>query len=255
MAGTSVDVALFPLDTVKTRLQSAEGFWRSGGFRGIYRGLSVAAAGSAPGGASVVYLRLLCGVVSLVCLKETAVVCGMGSGVVLQHVRAVQAATLAGIPGRACACGAHGSRCFWRSGAFCALVLCALQRGVSCEESDRFDLTLAVVGWQAACLVRVPTEVVKQRMQAGKLSHVLSGAASIYRAEGIRGFYRGYGATVLREVRTDSDWTSEVAANTELFDGSSVPSLRTDSFFLYSVPTLRVLKGVRAVRRNLIAPF
>ena len=27
-AGTSVDVALFPLDTVKTRLQSDAGFWR-----------------------------------------------------------------------------------------------------------------------------------------------------------------------------------------------------------------------------------
>jgi solute carrier family 25 S-adenosylmethionine transporter 26 len=51
VAGTSVDVALFPLDTIKTRLQSAEGFFKAGGFRGIYSGLSAAAAGSAPGGA------------------------------------------------------------------------------------------------------------------------------------------------------------------------------------------------------------
>lgn len=43
-----VDIVLFPIDTVKTRLQSENGFFRSGGFRGIYRGLAPAAAGSAP---------------------------------------------------------------------------------------------------------------------------------------------------------------------------------------------------------------
>ena len=50
-AGTSVDVALFPIDTVKTRLQSPQGFLAAGGFRGIYRGIGTAAAGSAPGAA------------------------------------------------------------------------------------------------------------------------------------------------------------------------------------------------------------
>eukprot|EP00058_Branchiostoma_floridae_P021208 XP_002606698.1 hypothetical protein BRAFLDRAFT_72535 [Branchiostoma floridae] len=51
LAGTAVDVTLFPLDTLKTRLQSEAGFWRSGGFRGIYSGLGSAAVGSAPGAA------------------------------------------------------------------------------------------------------------------------------------------------------------------------------------------------------------
>lgn len=51
-----------------------------------------------------------------------------------------------------------------------------------------------------ACLVRVPTEVVKQRMQAGIVRFALSGIANIYKADGIRGFYRGYGTTVLREI-------------------------------------------------------
>ena len=50
MAGTAVDVALFPLDTIKTRLQSAEGFLKAGGLRGVYNGLSAVAVGSAPGG-------------------------------------------------------------------------------------------------------------------------------------------------------------------------------------------------------------
>lgn len=50
VAGTAVDVILFPLDTLKTRLQSAEGFVKSGGFRGIYAGLASCASGSAPSG-------------------------------------------------------------------------------------------------------------------------------------------------------------------------------------------------------------
>lgn len=51
VAGFSVDVSLFPLDTVKTRLQSKQGFVKAGGFNGIYRGLGPAALGSAPGAA------------------------------------------------------------------------------------------------------------------------------------------------------------------------------------------------------------
>ena len=47
-AGTGVDVILFPLDTIKTRLQSSSGFWRSGGFKGIYNGLPSTLLGSAP---------------------------------------------------------------------------------------------------------------------------------------------------------------------------------------------------------------
>lgn len=52
VAGTAVDVILFPLDTLKTRLQSAEGFVKSGGFRGIYAGLASCASGSAPSAAT-----------------------------------------------------------------------------------------------------------------------------------------------------------------------------------------------------------
>jgi len=51
LAGTSVDVALFPIDTLKTRMQSPQGFIKAGGFRGIYNGLGAAAVGSAPGAA------------------------------------------------------------------------------------------------------------------------------------------------------------------------------------------------------------
>ena len=48
-AGVTVDISLYPIDTLKTRLQSPVGFWKSGGFKGVYNGISAAASGSAPG--------------------------------------------------------------------------------------------------------------------------------------------------------------------------------------------------------------
>ena len=51
LAGLSVDVALFPLDTIKTRLQSPQGFLKAGGFQGVYKGVTAAAGGSMPGAA------------------------------------------------------------------------------------------------------------------------------------------------------------------------------------------------------------
>ncbi|XP_061543846.1 mitochondrial S-adenosylmethionine carrier protein isoform X3 [Phycodurus eques] len=47
-AGICVDLTLFPLDTIKTRLQSQGGFYRAGGFRGIYAGVPSAVLGSFP---------------------------------------------------------------------------------------------------------------------------------------------------------------------------------------------------------------
>ena len=49
-AGTAVDLLFFPIDTVKTRLQSAQGFVKAGGFNGIYKGIGSVVVGSAPGG-------------------------------------------------------------------------------------------------------------------------------------------------------------------------------------------------------------
>ncbi|OAV89986.1 hypothetical protein PTTG_07512 [Puccinia triticina 1-1 BBBD Race 1] len=50
MAGTTVDLFFYPIDTLKTRLQSREGFIASGGFKVVYKGLGSVAVGSAPGG-------------------------------------------------------------------------------------------------------------------------------------------------------------------------------------------------------------
>ncbi|CAK8690426.1 unnamed protein product [Clavelina lepadiformis] len=50
-AGLSVDIILFPFDTIKTRLQSKQGFFKTGGFHRLYAGLGSIALGSAPGAA------------------------------------------------------------------------------------------------------------------------------------------------------------------------------------------------------------
>jgi len=49
-AGCTVDLVLYPLDTIKTRLQAPAGFWRSGGFKGVYAGIGSVLMGSAPSG-------------------------------------------------------------------------------------------------------------------------------------------------------------------------------------------------------------
>lgn len=51
-AGTAVDLLFYPLDTLKTRLQSSQGFVNSGGLKGVYRGVGSVLIGSAPGAAA-----------------------------------------------------------------------------------------------------------------------------------------------------------------------------------------------------------
>lgn len=51
IAGTTVDILLFPLDSLKTRAQSQLGFIKSGAFKGVYNGMSSVVVGSGPSGA------------------------------------------------------------------------------------------------------------------------------------------------------------------------------------------------------------
>jgi len=135
------------LDTLKTRLQSPQGFFAAGGFRGIYNGLGSAVVGSAPGAA-------------LFFVTYESVKSSFSNG----------------------SKGIQGNE--------------VLVHGVA-----------ASLGEIAACAVRVPTEVVKQRVQAGQ--HVSSSEAlrAILRMKGSRGWismwkelYRGWSITVMREV-------------------------------------------------------
>ena len=58
----------------------------------------------------------------------------------------------------------------------------------------------ASLGEIMACLIRVPTEVVKQRMQTSVYSSFRGAVGSIYRNSGIMGFYQGFYMTIFREV-------------------------------------------------------
>ncbi|XP_061187440.1 mitochondrial S-adenosylmethionine carrier protein-like [Saccostrea echinata] len=136
-AGMSVDVALFPLDTVKTRLQSEVGFVQSGGFRGIYSGLSSVIAGSFPTAGLFFFTYEGVKVVGREFLRED-----------LEPV---------------------------------------------------LHMTAASSGEMMACLLRVPVEVIKQRAQTTRFSssEVLRKTLTM---EGMRGLYRGYVSTVLRDI-------------------------------------------------------
>ncbi|KAJ1525191.1 hypothetical protein ONE63_010023 [Megalurothrips usitatus] len=138
-AGLTVDLSLFPLDTLKTRLQSEQGFLKSGGFKNVYRGIVPAAAGSVP-------------------------------------------------------CAALF---------FCTYNSC--KNNLGCvfgpELKPVVHLLSASAGEVAACSFRVPVEIIKQRLQAtATQKSALQLTASLWRDEGITGFYRGLGSTILREV-------------------------------------------------------
>lgn len=144
MAGTAVDVALFPLDTIKTRMQSPAGFRGAGGLVGVYSGLASAAAGSGPTAA----LFFTC--------YETAKV-----QLAAHHYH------IAGVNG----------------------------------ESPVVHMAAAIAGEACACLIRVPTENVKQKMQVGQYADTRACVRGIFVQQGgVRGFFRGFSATVAREI-------------------------------------------------------
>ncbi|KAH7021213.1 s-adenosylmethionine mitochondrial carrier protein-like protein [Microdochium trichocladiopsis] len=167
VAGTTVDLSLFPLDTLKTRMQSSEGFFASGGFKGIYRGVGSAVVGSAPGAAF------------FFCTYE-------GVKDILARRRRERESNIHLLSG-----GLDGK--------------VAPVPGWSAEALEH--MAAASLGEVAACAVRVPTEVVKQRAQAGlhsssllALTSILSQRSAIGLAGVWRELYRGWGITVMREV-------------------------------------------------------
>ncbi|CAK9009339.1 unnamed protein product [Durusdinium trenchii] len=146
LAGVAVDVPLHPLDTLKTRVQSREGFWPAGGYRNLWSGLSAVLAVSLPGSALFFVLY-------------------------------------------------ESSRHF-------------LERRIPVAQHDKSiamsrDAVAASVADVGACVVRVPCEVLKQRMQAlGPCGVALSFTQTVSKVweEGVRGFFAGFAATAMREV-------------------------------------------------------
>ncbi|XP_025930558.1 S-adenosylmethionine mitochondrial carrier protein isoform X3 [Apteryx rowi] len=108
VAGVCVDLILFPLDTMKTRLQSPQGFRKAGGFRGIYAGVPSTAIGSFPNAAAFF--------------------------VTYEYVKSV------------------------------------LHRGSTPYLTPVTHMVAASFGEVVACLIRVPSEVIKQRAQVSPSS-------------------------------------------------------------------------------------
>ncbi|KAI9721965.1 MAG: hypothetical protein M1812_001923 [Candelaria pacifica] len=160
IAGTTVDLSLYPIDTLKTRLQSSAGFTAAGGLRGIYAGVGSALVGSAPGAALFFVTYESC--------KR-----------LLKDGRRADEELAGG-----------------------------LDRGVWGSLSEPVEHMLAAsLGEVAACAVRVPTEVVKQRAQAvqhpsslAALRSILSQRSKVGIGEVWKELYRGWSVTILREV-------------------------------------------------------
>nr|XP_006002096.1 PREDICTED: S-adenosylmethionine mitochondrial carrier protein isoform X2 [Latimeria chalumnae] len=138
VAGVSTDLVLFPLDTIKTRQQSPKGFYKAGGFRGLYAGVCSVAVGSFPNAAAFF--------------------------VTYEYVKFM------------------------------------LGNTPSSSLSPVKHMVAASFGEMIACLIRVPTEVIKQRSQASPSSGTYRELVKTLQQEGFGGLYRGYTSTVLREI-------------------------------------------------------
>ena len=147
-AGCAVEAALYPIDTIKTRLQamvSGGGIGaliKAGGGRALYSGVWGNLVGVAP--ASAVFMA------------------------VYEPVK---------------------------------------QAVIKSQPSDRAflgPLTAGVAAGLASSVIRVPTEVVKTRMQTGEFKHAFTALKTIVAREGARGIFAGYGSFLLRDLPFDA---------------------------------------------------
>eukprot|EP00921_Rhytidocystis_pertsovi_P023466 GHVQ01037529.1.p1 GENE.GHVQ01037529.1~~GHVQ01037529.1.p1 ORF type:complete len:201 (+),score=11.98 GHVQ01037529.1:1305-1907(+) len=65
-------------------------------------------------------------------------------------------------------------------------------------------MAAASVAEVMACCVRVPFELIKQQMQVGLQHSLTSAVHNIHNTLGMRGFFLGFGSTVMREVPFDA---------------------------------------------------
>lgn len=65
-------------------------------------------------------------------------------------------------------------------------------------------LTAGAIGGAASSLIRVPTEVVKQRMQTGQFASAPDAVRLIIAKEGFKGLYAGYSSFLLRDLPFDA---------------------------------------------------
>ncbi|KAK3126829.1 hypothetical protein QOZ80_7AG0563500 [Eleusine coracana subsp. coracana] len=141
VSGIVVETALYPIDTIKTRLQAAQG-GSTIQWKGLYAGLAGNIDGVLP--ASAVFVGVY----------EPA----------KRKVLEMFPENLSSI--------AH--------------------------------LTAGAIGEAASSIIRVPTEVVKQRMQMIQFKTAPDAVRFIVAKEGIKGLYAGYGSFLLRDLPFDA---------------------------------------------------
>lgn len=163
--GLAVDSFLFPIDTCKTRLQSESGFWKSGGFRGIYNGIVPVISASVP----IAALFFVVYYTANICLPPL---------------------TNDIIPGTFVYTRNDGWIPTTESTAMSFFIRFLLN---SCAAS---------FGEMCAALIRVPIEIVKQNRQVSKVQYrAIDILLQAYRSDGlVNGVYRGYGVTIMRDI-------------------------------------------------------
>ncbi|XP_052190516.1 S-adenosylmethionine carrier 1, chloroplastic/mitochondrial [Diospyros lotus] len=140
-AGVVVETVLYPIDTIKTRLQAAHGGGKIN-LKGLYSGLAGNLAGVLP--ASAMFVGVY---------EPTK-----------QKLLKIFPENLSAL--------AH--------------------------------LTAGAIGGITASLIRVPTEVVKQRMQTRQFASAPDAIRLIVSKEGFKGLYAGYGSFLLRDLPFDA---------------------------------------------------
>ncbi|XP_043266076.1 S-adenosylmethionine mitochondrial carrier protein-like isoform X1 [Colletes gigas] len=128
LAGTICDVTFFPLDTLKTRLQSQHGFVKSGGFKRLYQGLVPVMIGSAPSGKFSIKPIF----------RNSAIYFVLISVLITASIFFI---TYEGMKE-------------------------VFEPRVPEQYHSLIHMTAAALGEMVACLIRVPVEVIKQRKQA-----------------------------------------------------------------------------------------
>ncbi|PRW20277.1 S-adenosylmethionine carrier chloroplastic mitochondrial [Chlorella sorokiniana] len=147
-AGCSVEAALYPIDTIKTRLQAMRSggglsaLLKAGGGRSLYAGIWGNLVGVAP--ASAIFMAVY-----------------------------------------------EPTKQF-------------VMRQVGEQQQFLGPLAGGVAAGLASSLVRVPTEVVKTRMQTGEFTHAFTALKTIIATEGRRGIFAGYGSFLLRDLPFDA---------------------------------------------------
>lgn len=163
--GLAVDTFLFPIDTCKTRLQSENGFWIAGGFRGIYNGILPVIAASVPIAAT------------FFCVYYTANIC-------------FPPFINLSVPNTFTYNDSDG----WQPSTRSILMIFLIK--------FLLNSLAASLGEMCAGLIRVPVEIIKQKRQVSKIQYrTMDILLHAYRSDGlVNGIYRGYGITIMRDI-------------------------------------------------------